>query len=264
VDEHQDAMYEARRADLDAQFQALPPVGSPGYWQRIEEQDATQQRLPLEVLARCFRERIGSGVVGDANRIFGVIMRRIQAKVRPWAQQIARMARSGMTDQRREELEQECYMKLWEELGGNSRTFLLENFASGFTRLRQHVSHSYMQQESEWQRSDEVQPNRVPRAQVDSLDMALPSTEELPLSDLIGDPHAQDPFEQAELSDLMDQVRGLPPQERLILLHSLTGERQEGTAARLGVTARTIRNRLKRILEELRRRYEGGEGDDHV
>ena len=69
MDNNQDDVYAARRAELEAQFQALPPTGSSDYWRRIEESDA-ERRLPLEVLARCCRERYAAGVTDDANRIF--------------------------------------------------------------------------------------------------------------------------------------------------------------------------------------------------
>ena len=60
MDNNQDDVYAARRAELEAQFQALPPTGSGDYWRRIEEPDA-ERRLPLEVLAHCCRERNATG-----------------------------------------------------------------------------------------------------------------------------------------------------------------------------------------------------------
>ncbi|HKW20729.1 MAG TPA: hypothetical protein VJO13_05085, partial [Ktedonobacterales bacterium] len=49
VQDTQDDPYAPRRAQFEAQFQALPPTGSGDYWRRIEEPIA-EQRLPLEVL----------------------------------------------------------------------------------------------------------------------------------------------------------------------------------------------------------------------
>jgi RNA polymerase sigma factor (sigma-70 family) len=259
VDENQDDSYATRRADLDAQFRALPPVGSPDYWQTVEAHDA-QQQLPLEVLARSCRECFVAGAIADAQHICELLIRRVEGTVGPWAQRVAAMARSGMREQRRQELAQDCYLKLWEELSGNRRSYLLENFASAFNRLRQHVSHSYMEREGEWKRSDDVHPTRAPRGEMGSLDATPAGSDRLPLSETQADPKAQDAIERAELSDLMDHIMGLPLDDRMILLRSLAGDGQEDIAADLGVTARTIRNRLKRAKDEVIRRYKGGNG----
>lgn len=259
MDENQDDSYATRRADLDARFQALPSVGSRGYWQTVEARDA-QQQLPLEVLARSCRECFVAGAIADAHHICELIIRRVEGNVKGWSSRIAAMARSGMSEQRRQDLEQDCYMKLWEELSGNRRSYLLENFASAFNRLRQHVSHSYMEREGEWKRSDDVQPTRIPRGETGSFDATPSGSDSLPLSETQADPKAQAALERAELSDLMAHIMSLPPDERMILLRSLAGDGQEDIAADLGVTARTIRNRLKRAKDEVIRRYQGGSG----
>lgn len=261
MDNQQDDRYAARRAELAAQFQSLPPAGSDGYWRHIEEPD-TANRLPLEVLARCFRERHFAGIRGDAERIFKVIMERIRGRVGWWAKSIARQARSGSGSLEAEDLEQECHLKLWEELVSDDSTFLLESFMQGLHHICQHVGHGEMERAGEWRRPGVETPKRIPRGQLESLQAEPEGVGELPLSERTPDEKAQDEIEKATLSDLFDLVRQLPHDERIIIHDWLSGDRtQEDTAATLGVTARTIRNRLTKILDELRRNYRGGEGD---
>ena len=80
-----------------------------------------------------------------------------------------RPVRSGMKSQIQEDLEQECYIKLWEELADDGPTFLLENFTFAFGRLRRHVAHDMMEQAGEWQRRGVERPTRIPRSEMDSL-----------------------------------------------------------------------------------------------
>ena len=264
VQDTQDDPYAPRRAQLEAQFQALPLVGGSDYWRCIEEPIAAQ-RLPLEVLARCLRERIVADVRGDAERIYNVIAQRIKRNVGGWARSIASQARSGTGSQDPEDLEQGCYMKLWEELTGDGRTFLSENFTHGLERICQHVAHSEMERSGNWQRKGVKTPTRVPRGEM----QRLPSTQEREGDAQQGmqpeDTRAQDAFDLAEFSDLFDKIRDLPADSRKILYDRFYHDRtQDETAADLGITDRTVRNRLKALLEDLRRRYQSGEEDTHA
>jgi DNA-directed RNA polymerase specialized sigma24 family protein len=78
-------------------------------------------------------------------------------------------------------------------------------------------------------------------------------------------PSATDPFDRADLSDLLALVMRLPMDRRTIILDRYwQGLPQEDTAAKLGVTDRTVRNRLKLILRELGVRYLGAEEDNRA
>lgn len=264
VADTQDDAYAARRADLDAQFRALPPAGTGAYWSRIED-TAQATALPLEVLARCLRERHVSSKVEDAHRIFDVVIKRIQGRTQAWARHIAYTGSGTMRQQIAEELEQECDVALWQELVEEGPTFLLEQFAFGLTRLQQHVAHSVMQQAGEWTRPGVTTPTRVPRGQTDSIDVAPRSVDEVPLAEKVTDPAADQAFERAELSDLLELVARLAPEARALLYDRFwRGLTQEEIAAQAHVTSKTIYNRLKAILRQLGIRYRGGEEDTHV
>ncbi len=262
----QEDVYAQRRAQLEAQFDALPPVGSGDYWRRIEEPTAAR-RLPLEVLARCLRERRATGAYPNAERIMNVILRRVQSQVRKWSWHIAGQARSGMKPELQQDLEQECYVKLWEELTDDvdDETFLLTHFEAAFLRLRQHVAHYAMEKAGDWQRPGVEKPTRVPRSEIDSLQAASESESDVSLGDQLEDTSAQAAFRQADISDLLEKVRELPEDQRTVVIdrfwENLT---QDETAAKLGVSPRMVRYLLKKALRELGVRYSGGEEGNDV
>jgi RNA polymerase sigma factor (sigma-70 family) len=264
VKDNQNNTHATRRTELDEQFRALPAIGTAAYWGSIEDADA-RHTLGLEVLARCFRERTTAGAADDAERIFTAIWQRVQSSVQRWARSIASRARSGMTTQLSEDLEQECFLKLWEELEGDGPTFLMENFAFAFGRLRQHVAHDVMERAGEWRRPGVATPTRVPSDQTGSLQAEPAGEDETPLIERIVDDRAQDPFDRVDLSDLLALVMSLPEDQRTIILDRYWRDQaQEETAARLGISDRMVRYRLKTILRELGVRYRGSEEDTHA
>jgi RNA polymerase sigma factor (sigma-70 family) len=264
VGENQDDRYAARRAELDAQFHALPLPGVAEYWRRIED-TRTESALPLEVLARCVRERADAHASRDTERILEVILRRVQPYVQSWARKDVRFVRSGMKPQLQEELEQQCYMKLWEGLAGGGKSFLLERFVFMLHRIYQHVAREMMEQAGEWQRPGVDTPTRIPRAEMESLEAKPKGEDDVPLTDRIPDNNVQDAFDRVELSDLLDLVSRLPDDQRAIILDRFfEGRSQDETAKTLHISERTVRNRLKTILRELGTRYRDGEGGNHA
>ena len=156
-------------------------------------------------------------------------------------------------------------MKLWEELADDGPTFLLVHFASAVSRLRQHVAHDMMGRAGEWQRRGVKTPQRIPRGRTESLQAEPEGEDETPLAEQAADASAQDAFERAELSDLLALVMTLPADQRTIVLDRFwSGWSQDETAAKLGISDRMVRYRLKTILRELGVRYRGAEEDSHV
>ena len=264
VGDKYDEMYTQRRAALDARFRALLPAGDAAYWRHIEGAGA-EPSLPLEILVRCTRERITAGAMNDAQRIFTVIMLRIQSSLGQRAWKVAQQARSGMKPQLRDELEQDFYEKLWKELAADGPTFLEEHFATAFERLFQHVAHDAMERAGEWRRPGVEQPTRIPRSETESIEARPKGEDEVPLVEQMADTSVDHAFDQAELSDLLALVMSLPEDQRTIILDRYWHERsQEDTAKTLDISERTVRNRLKQILRELRLRYQGGEENNHA
>jgi len=260
VAEGQDDYYAERREALEQRFRALPSAGTDDYW-RVIEQATAAEALPLEVLGRCLRERLSAGMDAEGERIFVVIMRRIQPQTQTWARRIAGRSRSGRGLGIAEDLEQECYMAVWEDLVDAGPTFLLEDFSHALLRIQQHVAHDVMEKEGEWQRRGVTHPTRVPRRETDSIEAQPLDTNSLPLADTLPDQAALAAFAYRELCDDLTTTLAALNQETLQLLYDLywRGLTQQEIAEQLHVTDRTIRNRLSRALECLRRLYLGSE-----
>lgn len=258
--DQQDDYYSAQRAGYDRRFQELPQAGTHAYWQAIEHA-APGDALPLEVLGRCLRERHKVGAQSDAERIFAVIMGRIQARTQHWAHGIAQQAHSGQKPQLAEDLEIECYASLWEELTDDGPTFLLEKFLHALSRVEQHAAHDIMEKLGEWKRLGVAHPTRVPPSELERLDAPpradadAPTPRELPYLDAATD------FERVEQNIDLNALFATLDVKSRELLHDVFWRdlTQDQIADKLGVSDRTVRKRLNNILSYLRTRYLGGE-----
>lgn len=224
-DEHEER-YAARRAAFERLFQELPPAGTAAYWQRIE-QAPKEAALPLEVLARCLRERWSAGAHQHAKRIFECMLRRIQSRTTAWAWSIARQCHIDQ-HQMQQDLQQACHTELWEELIDDGPTFLLENFLHALDRIQRHVAHASMEQAGEWKRTGVKTPTRIPPQITGSLFEQVDPEEELTREEILGDPNTQKAFDQAELSgDIIPFLKlgvwGVTEQKVALMVHPLNG-----------------------------------------
>lgn len=262
VGAEQGDQYAARRADLERQFQSLPAAGTTEYWRRIE-QTADGIALPLEVLARCARERIQAGAGDHAARVVERILLLIQTTVQSRVHTTAHRSASGQKHELAQEMEQECYMQLWRELRDPEPTFLCEHFMHALKRLMDHVEHSFMESNGFWKRRNVETPNRVPANEQDSLNKPIASGEQHTIGDNLSDTAAESEYERVDMeTDVEELLTALSPEDREMIRdlywRDLT---QEQVAERLDVTDRTVRNRLERIIKRLRKDYAGGEED---
>ncbi|HLJ82148.1 MAG TPA: sigma-70 family RNA polymerase sigma factor [Ktedonobacterales bacterium] len=258
----QDDPHAARRAEMEQTFQSLPAAGTPDYWRRIE-QATPDTALPLEVLARCVRERAHAGALDASRRICRALLERIQRTVQHRMQSTARPYEHGQQHELASDLAQECYVQLWKELVDPEPTFLCEHFMHALKRLMDHVEHSIMEHEGYWKRRDVETPKRVPIKEQDSLDKPIAPGEQRTRGQTLPDP--ADDYRRVDLeTDIAALLDALQPEDRN-LLHNLFWSEltQEQVAERLGITDRTVRNRLNRILDRLRNDYLGGEEGEH-
>jgi RNA polymerase sigma factor (sigma-70 family) len=249
VGAEQDDEYAARRAGLDSQFRALPLAGSAAYWQAVAE------ALPLEVLVRCFRDRRAAGAADDAERVYVAMLGRVQQQVAAWANGISRHAPKERAQALAYDLEQECFLALWRELCAQGDTFLAERFVHKLTRIEQHTAHQVMEREGLWQRPGVRKPTRVPGAETERLDTPRHDEESVPVGARLFDAKAEDAFARAELeSDIQTVLDSLTAEDRALVYDRYWDDQPpDEIARRLGVTDRTVRNRLARIYAELRR-----------
>lgn len=259
VGTEQDDDYAARRAALEQLFHALPPPDTADYWRQIE--DITRETaLPLEVLCHCLRERWEAGAESDAERIFTRLLLGVQPTIQFWARRFAGQSSEGQGLKLAEDIEQECYVALWQELASGKRTFLFENTQHALKRIVRHRAQAIMEQEGLWKRPDVTQPTRIPRRTMESIDASRETEEGSPLDNILADPL---PTDEREL--LLDLQQGLEHLEQLdttsrqiIYWYYYGGYTQQDIAERLHTTDRTVRDRIKKILAELRR-YLGSE-----
>jgi len=245
-----------RRAALARAYQALPVYGSVEFWNAIEEPDL-RIALPLEVLVRCFRLAMTSGEDIDRKRIITMIIRRTQPSNEYWANHV--LDRVHLRSEERRILVHDLYADLCERiiraLMDTKRHFWEENFQHCISFERKHVYQAFMIREGRWhnQHADGMVTRRIPRVLIDSLDQpVLHANGELWVQD-VEDEHAQRALLSAEQGDLPYLISRLPEKlKSVILLIFWEGRTEKDTAQILGITDRTVRNRLHEALKSLR------------
>ncbi|MFI5273795.1 MAG: RNA polymerase sigma factor [Ktedonobacterales bacterium] len=262
--DEEEARFAEQQAELDQRFAGLPAPGSAGYWQAVAGTEIVEPP-PLEVLARCFRERDAAGRRDHADRLFELIQGRVQQMTQAWAKRIVRFVPAHSRNDLADELESDCYFELWQALRNPEQRFILKNFTHVLRWVQDHAAHARMQSEGYWKRPSVETPNRIPRGLTDSLDRpparqpdAAAAVQPLP------DPVAASAFIQVEqAADIQRLLAQLSPEDRALVYDLYwAGLSQQEVAARLGKTDRTVRNYITRILAKLRLLAGQGEEDD--
>ncbi|HEY7347579.1 MAG TPA: sigma-70 family RNA polymerase sigma factor [Ktedonobacterales bacterium] len=256
VEGEQDDYLAARQADFEQQFQALPAAGTAAYWQRVETFGAGA--LLLEVLSRCLRERLRAGARRDAERIFDVIIPHVRKTIQFWIKIFDSQTPGGINQEVAKDLASECYLALWRELANAPDTFLLKGFRKKLKWIIHHVAHTFLEQEGVWQRKGVKDPTRVPITEQDSIDVSRDEESTTGLLSLT-DSHSQ-PFGEEEVRiDIEEFLAQLDPKSRqMFYRYFYAGYTQQEIANLLHITDKTVREHLKRIVDELRT-YLGGE-----
>ena len=245
-----------RRAALTSLYDALPEYGGATFWHTLEDTN-----IPLEVLVRCLRTAIACGDNQGRNRIIEIIIRRTQTTNEYWANNALKTINVQIDE--RKALVSDLYADLCERLIrafiDPQRSFWEENFQHCLRFERQHTYQAFMLREGRWHDgSVGVYPaatRRVPRTLMKSLDQ--------PIHDAVGegevwvldieDKRAQQELLAVEHIDLLHLVLHLPQRLRsVVLLIFWEGRSEKDTARILGVTDRTVRNRLHEVWKILR------------
>lgn len=221
------------------------------FWQAIEATD-----VPLEVLVHCVRWVIAPGDDEGCRRVLEVIISRIQRSNERWASLVLKSLAMPMDEYITLmcDLCADLYECVLRAVLDPQRLFWEENFLHCLYFERKHVYSSFMRREGlcydVWKSSE-----RIPRALISSLDRpGLWAHDQSEHSSLdIEDDRAQIVLCSVELSDLRQVVQCLPETLRMVILSIFwEGRTEKDTAWRLGVTDRTVRNRLRRALQLLR------------
>jgi|GEM_PF-602279 len=245
-----------RRANLAAQFQALPTYGSAEFWSLIEEPQL-KLALPLEVLVKCIRVAITPEDNAGKNRIFEMIFRRTQGANEYWSRQI--LSRIHLPSEERCMYAHDLYADLCERviraIHDSRRQFWEENFQHCLCFERKHAYQAFMTREGRWynQHANESGTRRIPRSLIGSLDQpAQHANGELWEMDLV-DEQAQQALLSVEQHDFPLLILNLPEKLKAVIwLIFWEGRTEKNVANLLGVSDRTVRNRLHKALYLLR------------
>jgi RNA polymerase sigma factor (sigma-70 family) len=133
------------------------------------------------------------------------------------------------------------------------RHFWEENFLHCLYFERKHVFRSLMMREGRWYNPAVAQSERVPHASVISLDHAISLEHGETMALEIEDPRAEMMLRSIDRHDLLQCVFRLPAHLRSVVLLVFWEGKSEKEAARvLGITDRTVRNRLQKSFNVLR------------
>lgn len=245
-----------RRAFIAAQFQALPSYGSAEFWSRIEEPQL-KLALPLEVLVMCIRIAIMREDDTGKNRIFEMVFRRTQGANEYWSRQV--LSRMHLTSEERSMYAHDLYADLCERviraIHDSKRLFWEENFQHCLCFERKHVYQAFMTREGRWynQGANESGTRRIPRSLIGSLDQPVQHANDETWEMEIVDVQAQQALLAVEGHDLPLLILNLPEKLKpVIWLMFWEGRTEKSVAHILGVSDRTVRNRLQKALSLLR------------
>jgi RNA polymerase sigma factor (sigma-70 family) len=214
-----------------------------------------QANIPLEVIVRCLRTAVSREDVPCRNRLLALIVQRTQTANERWVQRVLKTA--GILPAECPMLADDLYADLCERMLyavlDPQRHFWEVNFLHCLYFERRHVFCSLMMREGRWYNPAVERSERVPRTSVISLNqgIALDQMETMALA--IADPQAELMFRSIDRHDLLQLVFRLPERLRsVILLVFWEGRSEKEVARMLGITDRTVRNRLQRSFTVLR------------
>ena len=214
-----------------------------------------QADIPLEVIVRCLRAAVSRGDGQCRNRLLALVVQRTQTANERWVQRV--LTTAGILPGEYPMLADDLYADLCERMLyavlDPQRHFWEVNFIHCLYFERKHVFCSLMMREGRWYNPAVEKSERVPRASVISLDhgISLEQVETMALA--IADPWAEMMFRAIDQHDLLQLVFRLPTQLRsVVLLVFWEGKSEKEVASMLGITDRTVRNRLQRSFTVLR------------
>jgi len=245
-----------RRALIAEQFMTLPSYGSTEFWQRIEESQS-KQALPLEVLVKCIRLAIHREDGTGKKRILEMIFRRTQAANEYWSKQV--LLKLHLTTEEQYMCAYDLYAELCERViravYDEKRLFWEENFQHCLSFERKHTYQAFMTREGRWYQShtDESGSRRIPRSHIGRLDHPACYAHGEAWEMEIVDEQAQLALLAVERQDVPLLVVDLPEKlQSVIWLLFWEGRTEKNVASILGISDRTVRNRLQKALRILR------------
>lgn len=189
------------------------------------------------------------------NRLLALIVQRTQTANERWVQRVLKTA--GILPGECPMLADDLYADLCERMLyavlDPQRHFWEVNFIHCLYFERKHVFRSLMMREGRWYNPAVEKSERIPHASVISLDhgISLDQVETMALA--IADPQTEMMLQSINRHDLLQLVFRLPAHLcTVVLLVFWEGKSEKEVARVLGITDRTVRNRLQRSFNVLR------------
>jgi RNA polymerase sigma factor (sigma-70 family) len=248
-----------RQYRFASQYNSLPSYGSSAFWCVIEEPDLSKA-ISLEVLTHLIRVAIIRGDDEGRNRIVEVIVRRTQTSNEYWANSVVNFThlRKGEREMLVDDLYADLCEKMIRALIDPKRLFWEENFQHSLRFERQHVYQAFMRREGRRKNnSEEVAAptggtERIPRVLLESLDRTVEME-----AFQIEDERVKQELLKVEHTDLPQLIVALPkPLQAVLWLLYYEEKTEKETAQLLGITDRTVRNRLREAFKILRSHLE--------
>ena len=245
-----------RRALLAAQFKALPTYGTAEFWRRIEEPQL-KLALPLEVLVKCVRVAMTREDGAGKNRIFEMIFRRTQGANEYWSWQVLNSVHlpPGERGMCAHDLYADLCERVIRAIHDSKRQFWEENFQHCLSFERKHAYQAFMTCEGRWYNQHAIASStrRVPRSLMGSLDHPVQHANGESWEIDIVDEQAQQALLSVEQQDVPALILHLPEKLKAVIwLIFWEGRTEKNVANILGVSDRTVRNRLQKALRMLR------------
>jgi RNA polymerase sigma factor (sigma-70 family) len=239
-----------RRQYLVSLYTALPIYPSRAFWETVERADT-----PLEVLVRCLRNCHDEP---GRQHLLCIIVQRTQTSNEYWVESVLKQV--AVQADERSALMKDLYADLYESiiraLLDIKRRFWEENFSHCLAFERKHVFRAFMMREGRWKDAHVKRGERIPRellARIELLDLQQNARFSL-LN--IEDERAQSMLHTVEHADLLRLVLHLPEKLKTVIVLVFWEGRSEKEIARLlGVTDRTVRNRMRQALNLLRNNW---------
>ncbi len=252
----QEAKFQARRARLAGLYRALPPYGSTDFWRLLEQGEEEAQRLPLEVLVRVLREEaMAREDIQAQRRIFSVIIARLQYSNEQWIRAV--LSGERLLNDERQAFAADLYADLCEQLLRSfldpNQRFWEEAFHHCLRFTRRHIYKSFLNREGYWRKTTPGPGQRVPHTLLESLERVYREKEQRGEWD-VPDERAEQAFLRVEQRETASLLLHLPGHLRTIvwlIFWEDCSTKQVGEL--LGISDRTVRNRLRAALARLRR-----------
>ncbi|GER92027.1 hypothetical protein KDW_61890 [Dictyobacter vulcani] len=239
-----------RRSHLLKVFESLPTYDSQDFWPTVEQTD-----FPREVLVKSARVARQMQLEAIGKKLASIIIIRSSAKNEFWAKSIARKCYGlGWDEQRNMGLDlcadlNEAILKAVQDV---QRHFWEENFVHCLNYERMHVYRSFMLREGRLNTAHVEKSRRVPRSLMYRLDDMVAYSDALHNPYEIEDEQAYAIFHAIDSSFLVDIVKRLPKRlAEVVLLSYWEDKTEKDIASRLGVSDRTVRNRLQVAIRVL-------------